>query len=197
MFSKISRYRFLADMVSRDARGRTKVTKDLRLPPDVTGDFRHTLADTDRLDHLAFKYYKQPTKWWRICDANPEFMSPQALLGAEPIETARYPLNFTGPVAPWTELVRRLSAQIGIEDVQVVEDIELVAEQQVVGGQTVTVNVEHYRRAVVVTYNRMNLGTEQIAGAIEALGFAVDEPQRIGRVGKPIVVPPDAIGARA
>jgi hypothetical protein len=197
MFSKISRYRFLPDVVSRDARGRTQVTTDLRVPPDVSGDFRHTLADTDRLDHLAFKYYKQPTKWWRICDANPEFMSPQALLGAEPIETARYPLRFAGPVAPWTELLRRLTAQVGIEDLQIVEDIELQAEQRVIDGQTVTVNVEHYQRAVLVTYNRMNLGTAQIAGAIEALGFTADAPQRIGRVGKPIVVPPDAIGSRA
>jgi hypothetical protein len=196
MFAKNSRYRWLPDLVGRDARGRTRVTKDLRRLPDVSGDFRHILADTDRLDHLAFKYYKQPTKWWRICDANPEFMSPQALLGAEPIETAHYPLHFAGPVAPWTEMLRHLTAQIGVEDVQVVEDIELLAEQLVIDGQTVTVYVEHYQRAVLVTYNRMNLGTAQIAGAIEALGFTVDEPQRIGRVGKPIVVPPDAIGSR-
>jgi hypothetical protein len=163
----------------------------------LSGNFQHTLADSDRLDHLAFKYYKQPTKWWRICDANPDFMSPQGLLGAEPVDTARWSLDFASPIPPWTELVRRLMDQVGIDDVQVVEDIELLPEQQVVGGQTVTVNVEHYQRAVVVSYNRMNLGADQISAIIETLGFAVGTPQRIGRVGKLVLIPPDVVGSRA
>jgi hypothetical protein len=187
MFAKTSRY----------ARGRTRLTTDLRQPPALSGNFQHTLADSDRLDHLAFKYYKQPTKWWRICDANPDFMSPQGLLGAEPVDTARWSLDFASPIPPWTELVRRLMDQVGIDDVQVVEDIELLPEQQVVGGQTVTVNVEHYQRAVVVSYNRMNLGADQISAIIETLGFAVGTPQRIGRVGKLVLIPPDVVGSRA
>lgn len=79
MFSRISRYRKLADVVTTDAKGRKLASKSLRLPPEVSGTFLHTVEEVDRLDHLAYKYYKQPRKWWRICDANPEFMSPQAL----------------------------------------------------------------------------------------------------------------------
>lgn len=197
MFSKNSRYRMLPDVVTVNAGSRTEVTKDLRVIPAVNGDFRHTVSEGDRLDQLAFKYYRQPTKWWRICDANPEFMSPQALLGVEPVDTARFPLTFAGTVPPWTELVRRLEAFVGVEDVKVVEDSEIVAEEQTLGGQAVTVNVERFTRAAIVTYNRTNLSVGQIAGVIEAVGFEVAEPQRIGRVGKGIVIPPDAVGARS
>ena len=197
MFAKNSRYRTLPDVVTVSAGNRTEVTKDLRVMPVVEGDFRHTVAEIDRLDHLAFKYYKQPGKWWRICDANPEFMSPQALLGHEPIEVARFSVTFAGTAPPWTELVRRLEALVGVEDVKIVEDSEIVAEEQTLSGQTVTVNVERFTRAAIVTYNRTNLGAGQIAGVIETVGFEVAEPQRVGRVGKEIVVPLDAVGSRS
>lgn len=197
MFAKNSRYRTLPDVVTVSAGNRTEVTKDLRVMPVVEGDFRHTVAEIDRLDHLAFKYYKQPGKWWRICDANPEFMSPQALLGHEPIEVARFSVTFAGTAPPWTELVRRLEALVGVEDVKIVEDSEIVAEEQTLSGQTVTVNVERFTRAAIVAYNRTNLGAGQIAGVIETVGFEVAEPQRVGRVGKEIVVPLDAVGSRS
>ena len=94
MFSRISRYQKLPDMVTTDSQGRTLPSKTVRLLPQVLGTFRHTVEEVDRLDHLAFKYYQQPQKWWRIVDANPEFLSPQALLGKEPIVTDRFPLTF-------------------------------------------------------------------------------------------------------
>ena len=64
MFSKISRYRKLPDTVSSDARGRSLQSKTLRLLPEVSGEFRHTVEEVDRLDHLAYKYYRQSRKWW-------------------------------------------------------------------------------------------------------------------------------------
>ena len=90
MFSRISRYRTLPDIVTTDADGRTLVSKTLRPLPQAPGTFRHTVEEADRLDHLAYKYYQEPRKWWRISDANPEFLSPQALLGKEPIVTDRF-----------------------------------------------------------------------------------------------------------
>ena len=77
MFSDLSRYRTLPDIVTTDAEGRTLASKTLRPLPEAPGTFRHTVEDVDRLDHLAYKYYRQPTKWWRMSDANPEFLSPQ------------------------------------------------------------------------------------------------------------------------
>lgn len=196
MFSKISRYRKLPDVVTTDNKGRVSASRDLRLLPGVSGSFLHTVEDLDRLDHLAYKYYKQPRKWWRICDANPEFMSPQIMLGKEPIVTDRFPLTFhgNGTQPPWSDLLRNLSETLGVEDVKVVENIQLVPEEQTHDGQQVTVYVEHFERSVIVTYNRMNLSAEDLASIISDTGFEVSQPVNIGRVGKKIIIPPDVVG---
>jgi hypothetical protein len=162
----------------------------------VSGTFRHTVEDVDRLDHLAYKYYQQPRKWWRISDANPEFMSPQAFLGKEPIVTDRFPLTFdgNGTQPPWSTLVRSLTERVGVESIKVIEETHLVPQAQTVDGQTVTVYVEQFERAVVVTYNQMNVSVGDLISIMAALGFAVSQPESIGRVGKPIVIPRDVIG---
>jgi hypothetical protein len=195
MFSRSSRYQKLPDIVTTDSQGRTLPSKTLRLLPQVSGTFRHTVEEVDRLDHLAFKYYQQPRKWWLISDANPEVMSPQTLLGREPIVTDRFLLTFngTGTQPPWSLLVRDLTAQVGVEDVKVVEETRLVPQAHTVDGQTGTVYVEQFERAVVVTYNQMNVSTGDLVARIKALGFD-SHPERIGRVGKQIVIPRDVIG---
>lgn len=64
----------------------------LREPLDLQGtvdDKYHTVTTTDRIDLLAFKYYrnkvKDPSKyWWMIADANVEIQEPldlSALVG--------------------------------------------------------------------------------------------------------------------
>jgi hypothetical protein len=126
MFSPFSRYRKLPDVVTTDAKGRTLASKALRLLPSVSGTFRHTVEDGDRLDHVAYKYYRQPTKWWRITDANPEFLSPQELLGKEPVVTDRFPVAFNGPQPPWAALTRSLTERVGVETVRIVEVVQLV-----------------------------------------------------------------------
>lgn len=119
MFSKISRYRKLPDVVTTDEKGRTLESKSLRLLPGVSGTFLHTIEEVDRLDHLAYKYYKQPRKWWRICDANPEYMSPQSLLGKDSIKTTLFPVEWEGSLQPWSDLLSGVSEMIGIENATV------------------------------------------------------------------------------
>lgn len=195
MFSKISRYRKQPDIVTIDNKGRVLASRDLRLLPEVSGTFLHTVEEVDRLDHLAYKYYKQPRKWWRICDANPEFMSPQALLGKEPIVSERFSLTFnvSGAQPPWADLLRRFSETLGVECVKIVDDIRPVPEEQTINGQLVTVYVEHFERAVIVKYNRMNLSAENLASIITDTGFEVSQPENIGRIGKKIIIPPDVV----
>jgi hypothetical protein len=196
MFSRISRYRTLPDVVTTDARGRTVSSRALRLLPRVSGTFLHTVEGVDRLDHLAFKYYQQPRSWWRICDANPEFMAPQALLCKEPIVTARFPLapRAKGTEPVWTELLG-LAAMVGVERVQVVEEeVELVRQQRDIAGTQVIVVVPRYERAVTVTYNQMNVAAGDLAQIMSEAGFAVGQPEPIGRVGKPVVIPPGVVG---
>ena len=196
MFSKISRYRKLSDVITIDTRGRELESKNLRLLPEVSGKFQHTVEEIDRLGHLAFKYYKQSRNWWRICDANPEFMSPQALLGKEPLLTQRFTIDHNNGEGdpPWAELLGQLRVTVGVEDIRVEEKIELVSEDQEIEGVTVEVNVEQFNRAVVITYNEMNIGVPELSDTIANTGFQVISVENIGRVGKKIIIPPPVVG---
>lgn len=42
--------------------------------------FEYVVQPGDRLDLLAFRFYRTPRKWWLICDANPDLMYPDDLL---------------------------------------------------------------------------------------------------------------------
>jgi hypothetical protein len=191
MFSRISRYRALPDIITTDAEGRTLLSKVLRPLSPAPGTFRHTMEDADRLDHLAYKYYRQPSKWWRISDANPEFLSPLALVGKEPIVTDRFPLEFDGEQPPWAGLVRNLRQQVGVEKVEPVEEIRFVQKAQSVGRRRVILHVEQFERAILVTYNQLNTSDGELAGIITASGFAARAPERLGRLGKQIIIPRD------
>ena len=173
MFFKNSRYRKLLDEVTVDVKGRRLLSKSLRLLPEVTGTFQHTLEESDRLDHLAYKYYKQPRKWWRLCDANPEFMLPQDLLGKTPFLTQHFPLTFDDPGSepPWTQLLNRINALVGVEDAWL-DDSE---------------------QFIIIVYNRLNIQAGDLADEIEKTGFTVEHPQTIGRTGKRILIPPDTV----
>ncbi|MDD1725056.1 MAG: hypothetical protein LUQ07_08000 [Methanospirillum sp.] len=79
MFSKGSRYEKTGVYCPVDSRGETHQVKRTRRIPAVTGTLIHTVRETDRLDLLAYTYYKDPTKFWLICDAN-NVMHPSDLL---------------------------------------------------------------------------------------------------------------------
>lgn len=206
MFSKISRYRKLSDTVNRDSNGRRIESKSLRLLPKVSGTFLHTIEEGDRLDHLAHKFYKQSKKWWRICDANPEFMSPLGMLGKDPIVVTRFPIGIPhdGPAPPWSELRRQLSKIVGVHHIEVVDNMTLIEQEQTFLGELVTVNVPQYERALIVTYNQMNVNRESlntlIMSALTDAGFVLEvalsqgEPENIGRIGKRIIVPSNVVG---
>jgi hypothetical protein len=194
MFAPFSRYRKLPDVVTTDAKGRTLASKALRRLPSVSGTFQHTIEDGDRLDHVAYTYYRQPTRWWRISDANPAFLSPQALFGKEPLVIDRFPVTFNGPQPPWAALTRSLNEHAGIAKVTIVETVQLVPELRKVGNQTVTVQAERFERAVVVTYNQLNLMTSTIRSLMTTAGFVVGLPESQTRVGQQITIPQDSVG---
>lgn len=196
MFARGSRYKKLTDIVTPDVEGREYLSKTLRLLPEVSGRALHAIEETDRLDHLAYKYYKQSRKWWRICDANPAFLSPREMLGKEPTTTSRFRLlsGETLSQYPWVELRRALVGVVGVETVKQVEEVTLVSEQQTVGSETVTVWVERFERAVDITHNELNIGANGLVDLLETHGFPVADPITIGRLGKQIVIPPNIVG---
>lgn len=114
MFSKRSRYYRLKDTAHPDRSGIERNCKSLRKLPEVSGQFLHTLEASDRLDHLAYKYYRQSLHWWRICDANPQFTTPLALLDKTPDTEIKLILRWEGGHPPLSLLYTRLEQMTGI-----------------------------------------------------------------------------------
>ncbi len=196
MFSRLSRYRTLPEVHAVDAAGRRLASAELRLLPATPGSVRHSVEAGDRLDHLAYKYYRQPTRWWRICDANPELLSPLELLAEGPLATVRLPLGYGGEgAAPWPELVRRLLATPGVDEVTVEDSVaELVTVETTIDTETVSFERSDVRRAVVVRYHRHTVTPEALSEVVAAAGFEPGPAQAVGRVGKDIVLPPRTLG---
>jgi hypothetical protein len=189
MFTKLSRYRSVPEVAVADARGRVLAAKDIRPLPEVAGSFRHTVDAGDRLDQLSYSYYGESLHYWHICDANPEFLSPLALLDKEPVVTTRFPVVVPAGPPPWAAMLDMLSATVGVEGAVVAEDLALVPVLQTVGGQQVTVVVRRFARAVLVTYNRLNVSPPAVAAVITAAGFVVGPPVDSGQVGQQIIIP--------
>lgn len=134
MFSKSSRYKKLDDVVFPDPKGREFASKAMRLLPVVEGVLEHVVEDSDRLDHLAYKYYQQPRSWWRICDANPAFMSPRSLIGKEPIKVAKLPVVYVGVSVPWHILKPLLFTHVGVEEVLFGTDDQPLPNEELFDG---------------------------------------------------------------
>ena len=70
MFFKGSRYTDVENAELVDAAGKTVRYKKIRFIPPTKPIRTHTLTDGERLDNIAFRYLRDPERFWRICDAN-------------------------------------------------------------------------------------------------------------------------------
>lgn len=119
MYSKLSRYRSQPAVIAVDASGRAVRSTRLRLLPSVEGVVQHSVEELDRLDHLAFRYYRQSRHWWHVCDAHPDVLAPQALLGKEPWRPLNIPVVWEGLAPPWSALVRAIEGLKGVANVRI------------------------------------------------------------------------------
>jgi hypothetical protein len=95
---------------------------------------------------------------------------------------------------PWSAVLVDLNATIGVEHVQLNKvQIDLVEQLETVGLETVTVSTPRYGYSLVVRYNSMNLDSTQLVSRMAGLDLAVGPPERVGRVGKSIVIPPNTV----
>jgi hypothetical protein len=85
MIDRKSRYKATPVLIVDDGRGGTQLLLDLRATPTTTAELRLTPTDSDRLDHLAFRFYRDPTRFWRICDASSELDPFDVLAPGEPM----------------------------------------------------------------------------------------------------------------
>ena len=82
MIFKGSRYEKSAIVEVTDASGKKVAAIAIRITPPTPAGFVHTVTDSDRLDLLAYHYYRNPEKFWMIGDANSEI---------DPLELIRRP----------------------------------------------------------------------------------------------------------
>jgi hypothetical protein len=79
MFFRKSRYADTGDHHIIDDKGKKIRYKKIRFIPKTRAQMVHIIGQKERLDLLAFRYYKDPERFWRICDAN-LVMWPQDLV---------------------------------------------------------------------------------------------------------------------
>ena len=79
MIFKGSRYQNVPVNTVATAGGQTVTALGIRLIPPTPAGFFQTLTADQRLDLLAFRFYRNPEKFWLIADANTE-MDPEDLL---------------------------------------------------------------------------------------------------------------------
>lgn len=79
MIFKGSRYEKVGTYQVTDANGQTLYALKIRFIPPTPAGFLHTFTADERLDLLAYQFYRNPEKFWLIADANTE-MDPDDLL---------------------------------------------------------------------------------------------------------------------
>jgi hypothetical protein len=70
MFFKGSRYTTVAEAEIPGSTGRTIRYKKIRCIPETPVQTGHVVQQGERLDHIAYRYYRDSERFWRICDAN-------------------------------------------------------------------------------------------------------------------------------
>ena len=70
MFTKNSRYAKVGNAELTDVKGRTITYKQTRFIGPAPARQGHIITEGERLDHIAHYYYRDATRFWRICDAN-------------------------------------------------------------------------------------------------------------------------------
>jgi nucleoid-associated protein YgaU len=92
MIAKGSRYENTGAVEVTDADGRKVKALRIRFIPLTPAGYLHTFKRGERLDTLAYNFYRNPEKFWLIADANSE-MDPDDLL--EPGRQLRIPPDRT------------------------------------------------------------------------------------------------------
>ncbi len=70
MFFKGSRYEKIPTATYVDASGRTITYVTTRYIAPTPAFIGHRVTDGERLDLIAYQYYRDSERFWRICDAN-------------------------------------------------------------------------------------------------------------------------------
>jgi len=91
MFFKGSRYEKVPTRTFADENGRVIAYKSTRFIPPTPALQGHLVTSDERLDHIAWQHYRDPERYWRICDANTalwpdDLLEPGDVLAVPPVE---------------------------------------------------------------------------------------------------------------
>jgi hypothetical protein len=81
MFDQGSRYESVPEDFLDTPRGPVRY-KLIRFIPPTPATLAHVVTQGERLDQLAFLAYREPERFWRICDANRAMWPPDLVLEA-------------------------------------------------------------------------------------------------------------------
>lgn len=70
MFFKGTRYEKVETTSLIDERQRELKYKKIRFIPQTTPRYGYAVVAGDRLDNIAFEVFRNPERFWQICDAN-------------------------------------------------------------------------------------------------------------------------------
>jgi hypothetical protein len=70
VFFRGSRYEGVETNEFVDGNGRVIHHLKIRFIPETNAQLGHLVRQDERLDHIAHRYYRDPERFWRICDAN-------------------------------------------------------------------------------------------------------------------------------
>lgn len=70
MFFKGSRYQNVGEAQVADSRGRVVRYKKIRFIAEARAELVYQVRQGDRLDHIAYTFYRDPERFWRVCDLN-------------------------------------------------------------------------------------------------------------------------------
>lgn len=85
MIDKRSRYARAGTVAVPGPDGRDRILIELREVPATGGILRHPPEPGERLDHLAQRFYRDPRRFWRICDASDELDPFDVAIPGEPL----------------------------------------------------------------------------------------------------------------
>lgn len=189
MFSKNSRYKELKDIVLKDSNSLERKSKSFRHIPPTEGVVKHQVTEADRLDLLAFKYYKDSQQWWKICDANPEFLFPDSLLNEEPFVVYDLYLDKTkADLNNLSKAVNLLLKSSGIEKVSVDRFNKGESYFEVNADGTKT-EIRTYQPKIQIIYNGNDTDLYTIKKQMESVQIIVSEENKITLAGREINIP--------
>ncbi len=70
MFFKGSRYEKVPTRSLTDSEGHAIAFVGTRFIPPTPASVGHQVVDGERLDLIAWQHFRDPQRFWRICDAN-------------------------------------------------------------------------------------------------------------------------------